>query len=175
MSKLAELLRSRDVIIHEPTKLKGGDVSAVYINLRGLLSDPRVSSILSITLLGTAARLKPHQRLFGIPLMGQYFATMMSVYDSMPLLCPSTKKRHDLVLEGWHRDGDRVLVVDDVCTTGGTVLEAVLLLRNNGLVVENALVVVDREDGGRERLGEYGVKLHSLLTLQELCQENASP
>jgi orotate phosphoribosyltransferase len=64
--------------------------------------------------------------------------------------------------------GARVLVVEDVVTTGGTVVETVQLLREAGATVERVVCVVDREQGGTERLAAVGVQLEALATLAEL-------
>lgn len=73
----------------------------------------------------------------------------------------------DLVV-GYVR-GMLVLLVDDVATTGGSLVSAVRAIRDAGGIVERALVVVDREEGARERLADLGVELTSLCTLKELA------
>jgi orotate phosphoribosyltransferase len=80
-------------------------------------------------------------------------------------------KDHGLqkLIEGPVKAGDKVLIVDDVLTSGGSIINAVKVARAEGLEVEYALVVVDREEqDGRKRLEEEGVTLISLLTINEL-------
>lgn len=62
----------------------------------------------------------------------------------------------------------RVLIVEDVVTTGGSSLDAVRVLRDAGAIVEDVLTVVDREQGGVEAFAQEGVKLTSLLTAASL-------
>ena len=64
--------------------------------------------------------------------------------------------------------GDRVVAVDDTVTTGGSTLQAIEALRAAGFVVEHAVCVVDRCQGGREALGDHGVTLHALFELDDL-------
>lgn len=64
--------------------------------------------------------------------------------------------------------GDRVVAVDDTITTGGSTLKAVEALRQAGFIVEHAICVVDREQGGHAHLATHGVRLHALYTLEEL-------
>ena len=65
-------------------------------------------------------------------------------------------------------EGDEVVAVDDVITTGGSTLDAIERMRDAGLVVRHAVCVVDREDVGPEKLADAGVEMHRLFTLSEL-------
>jgi orotate phosphoribosyltransferase len=71
-------------------------------------------------------------------------------------------------VEGPFVAGDRVVVVEDVITTGGSALTAVEAIRAEGGVVLGVLAVVDREEGGREALEAAGLAVHSLATASEL-------
>lgn len=71
-------------------------------------------------------------------------------------------------IEGCFEQGSRVIVVEDVITTGGSALEAVQAVRAEGGVVAGVLAVVDRGEGGREAIAEAGLPVHSLVHLREL-------
>ena len=71
-------------------------------------------------------------------------------------------------VEGFCREGARVVIVDDVCTTGGSTIKAIDRIRQAGHIVEHALILVDREEGGREAIEAYGVEVHVLVTRTEL-------
>jgi len=64
--------------------------------------------------------------------------------------------------------GDRVLLIDDLVTQGHSKIEAVKLLRSYGLTVDDALVILDREQGGREDLAAIGIALHAAWQISEL-------
>ena len=71
-------------------------------------------------------------------------------------------------IEGPFREGDRVVVVEDTITTGGSALEAVRIVRAEGGTVLGVLAVVDREEGGREALRAAGVSVVSLTRAAEV-------
>jgi orotate phosphoribosyltransferase len=68
--------------------------------------------------------------------------------------------------------GESVVLLEDIATTGGSALAAVEALRDQGAIVERALVVVDRQQGATETLGAAGVELASLVTAEELLEES---
>jgi len=83
-------------------------------------------------------------------------------------------KDHGLgkLIEGAVRSGDHALIVDDVLTSGGALLKAIAAAREAGLVVSQALVIVDRkEQDGRARVEQEGVSLISLLTIEDLRRQ----
>ena len=86
-------------------------------------------------------------------------------------------KEHGLgkLIEGAVRAGDRALIVDDVLTSGGSLLKAIAAARQAGLVVNQALVIVDRkEQDGRARIEQEGVSLISLLTIDDLTRQQVA-
>jgi orotate phosphoribosyltransferase len=72
------------------------------------------------------------------------------------------------LVEGPFRRGDRVCVIEDTITTGGSALRAVSALREAGGVVAGVLALVDREEGGREAIEESGIPVISLARISEL-------
>lgn len=83
-------------------------------------------------------------------------------------------KDHGLgkLIEGVVKPGDRTVIVDDVLTSGGSLLKAIAAARQAGLTVTHALVIVDRkEQEGRAKVEQEGVKLISLLTVEDLIAQ----
>ena len=73
------------------------------------------------------------------------------------------------LIEGEVGEGDRVVIVDDVITSGKSTIEAIQKSREAGLVVTQAFAIIDREEqGGRVRIEELGVKVDALCTLRDL-------
>jgi orotate phosphoribosyltransferase len=84
-------------------------------------------------------------------------------------------KDHGLgrLVEGVVKAGDRALIVDDVLTSGGSVLKAIVAARDAGLQVQDVLVIVDRkEQAGRARIEQEQVRVRSLLTIDDLMKGN---
>ncbi len=72
------------------------------------------------------------------------------------------------LIEGDYKEGQEVDIIEDVVTTGGSVLRAIKLLRSAGLKVTRVICIVDREEGGKENLEKEGVELISLIKAREL-------
>ena len=82
-------------------------------------------------------------------------------------------KEHGLkrVIEGDVKNGDRVVIVDDVATTGQSTIEAIENARAGGLHVVKVIILVDRQEGGRENILKHDVDFEAILTKQDLLDE----
>lgn len=85
-------------------------------------------------------------------------------------LCGRRQKSYGTckLAEGAPIEGRRVVVIEDVVTSGGQVAESIAALIERGARVDTALCVIDREQGGRELLASNGVELRSLFTMRQL-------
>jgi orotate phosphoribosyltransferase len=161
--------------------LASGLKSPFYVDCRSLMAHPG-----SRRLVGHLA----HDALAGVTIdclggleIGAIsIATTISDYcygatprrDWRTFVVRKTAKDHGLgkLIEGAVLSGDRALIVDDVLTSGGSLLKAIAAARQAGLVVSQALVIVDRkEQDGRARVEQEGVSLISLLTIDDLTQQ----
>lgn len=122
-----------------------------------------------------AAHIKEHQltakHICGVPYTALPLATLVSVQQGTPMLVRrkeakvyGTKK----LIEGLYNAGDTCLIVEDVVTSGSSVLDTVRDLQREGIVVTDAVVVVDREQGGAANIAKRHVQVHSLFTLSFL-------
>jgi orotate phosphoribosyltransferase/uridine monophosphate synthetase len=151
--------------------------SPVYVNLRLLVSNPmalqhvaRVIKEESETLLTMLhQRMDPFSRCAGVPFGGLHLATAFSLAAKVPMIYLHPQKDGDgSVIEGTYVPGQTVLIIDDLVTGGTSVLETAAQLRDAGLVVRDAIVLVDRHQGAKDRLRQHGIRLIPILELEML-------
>ncbi|XP_017143422.1 uridine 5'-monophosphate synthase [Drosophila miranda] len=153
-------------------KMKVGINSPVYFDLRVIVSYPDVMQTVSDLLVEHIKEVQlSAKHVCGVPYTALPLATIVSVQQGTPMLVRrkeakayGTKK----LIEGIFNAGDTCLIVEDVVTSGSSILETVRDLQSEGIVVTDAVVVVDREQGGVANIAKHGVKMHSLFTLSFL-------
>jgi orotate phosphoribosyltransferase len=154
--------------------LSGGKLSPYYLDLRIVPSFPDAFRTAIDLLVKAARRITTVDKIGGIPTGGLPWASVLAYSLSKPLVYVRKEVKHhgrEKMVEGMLAPGDRILLVDDVVTTGHNILNALQTLRAEGGVVEDALVLVDREEGGEEHLRKEGVKLHSATRMSQLAQQ----
>ncbi len=154
--------------------LSGGKLSPYYLDLRIVPSFPDAFHASMELLIQTARSLEGIDKIGGIPTGGLPWASVLAYSLSKPLVYARKEIKHhgrEKMVEGILAPGEKVLLVDDVITTGKNILDALQTLRNEGGVVEHALVVLDREEGGRENLRKEGVNLHSVAKISDLARK----
>ena len=157
-------------------KLASGILSSYYVDLRLLPGDPEafrraINFYRSVVEPSLAKRI---QRLAGIPTAGIAYAAVLAFNLSKPFLyVRKESKEHgrERRIEGLLLPGDKVLVLDDVATTGKNIIEAVEAIRGEGGVVEDAVVLLDRQQGAKENLRKVGVKLHTFTTIRQIADK----
>ena len=157
--------------------LASGKTSPVYVDLRLLASYPEVLRQVAwayADLLRQELDLDSGSasvRLAAIPYAALPIGTAVALELGLPLIYPRKEvKAHGTArqIEGEFRPGDRAVVLDDLITTGGSKLAAIEPLEAAGLEVRDVVVLIDREQGGREELAEAGYRLHAVLRLSEV-------
>jgi orotate phosphoribosyltransferase len=151
--------------------------SPVYLNLRLLISNPTVLRRTVEVMLDEVHALQSmrHPRVArynlvaGVPFGGLHLATVFSLLSGTPLIyLHPAKNGEGTVVEGVYESGQTVLVIDDLITGGSSIARTAERLEADDLFVEDALVLVDRQEGGAERLKREGVNLVSILTLESV-------
>jgi uridine monophosphate synthetase len=150
--------------------LKSGKRSPFYIDLRRLIADPRAMALAGRAY-ASLARGLGYDRIAGIPAAGLPLATAASLATGTPMIWPRMPaKEHGTGnrIEGGWAAGERALLLDDLITTGASKLEAVEILRGEGLVVEDLVVLIERGREGRRDMEKAGIALKAFIQVKEL-------
>jgi orotate phosphoribosyltransferase len=158
--------------------------SPVFVNPKVLISNPtalRVASKLMQQEIDLAQSLRrprvhPFAVVAGVPVGGLLLASAYSLETNIPMIYArnrpeGTGKRG---IEGRFTPGDTALIIDDLITRGGSILETAKLLEEHDLKVKDVIVLVDREQGATERLRYQGYNLISILKLDVMLNHYMS-
>lgn len=152
--------------------------SPVFVNPRVMFTQPvllrRIAEIIAAEVAAGQARRRPRYSRFslvaGVPFGGLQLATAYALQADISLvLVHPVRPGHDgSAIEGQFVDDDHVLILDDLMTGGGSIVRTIDLLTEFNLRVHDVIVLIDREQGGVDRLSRRGVQVTSLLTLRQL-------
>jgi orotate phosphoribosyltransferase len=151
-------------------KLHSGRHSPIYLDLRLLTSYPAVLRQVAAVYVAILEAIT-FDLLAAMPLAGLPIGTAVSLQMDRPLVYPrqglkgyGTGKE----VEGAWSPGQRVVAIDDLITSGDSLLQGIAVLEEAGLRVSDAVVLIDRQQGGRQVLHERGYALHSAFTLGQV-------
>lgn len=144
-------------------------LSPFYLDLRQLRSHPAARSE-AVTILLPMITACSFDILADVPTGSTPLVGILSHMIGCPMISPRVAKTHGMQsgIDGVYRQEQTVLVIDDVLTTGTSILAAIQILRDRGLRIRDALVVVDREQGGVQQLEKAGVQTRAIFTISEL-------
>jgi orotate phosphoribosyltransferase len=150
-------------------QLRSGRTATEYFDKYRFESDPVLLRAIAEQ---AADRIPPGTEvLAGLELGGVPIATALGLTSGLPVaFVRKVAKPYGTrqLAEGADVDGRRVLIVEDVITSGGQVVQSAADLRERGAIVDEVLCVVDREEGGKENLAEHGLTAIALFTAGEL-------
>ena len=169
-----ELIRriAAKATLHGEFLLRSGAISNLYFDKYQFEGDPEL--LREIT--GAMTGLVPPgiDALAGLEMGGIPVATLLSQHTGLPtVFVRKEAKAYGTcrLAEGGSIEGKRLLIVEDVVTSGGQILLSAAALRERGAILEDVVCVIDREAGGADNLRQEGLTLKALLTKSDLESE----
>ncbi len=169
--ELIDALRAADAVQFGEFELAHGGTSEYYVDKYLFETDPRCLEAIAEAF---ADRIDDDSKLAGVALGAVPLAAATSVVAGVPYVIARKQRKGygtGNLIEGRLEEGEEVVVLEDIVTTGTSLVDAIEALREAGATVERALVVVDREEGGRESVEDAGVELEALVTASELLAD----
>ena len=166
---LIELLIKNEVFLEGDFTLSSGKKSNYYINMKKAITEPKILSTIS-NLITDKIKDENIDKIAGPALGAVPIATAVSLNSGLPLLMIRKQKKGygtSKLIEGELNEGDNVIVVEDVSTTGESLLKAIDAIQDNGGIVKKAFVVVDRKEGAIESFTNKGLILEPLISVDD--------
>lgn len=163
-------LINSDVVRFGDFKLASGKNSPIYVDLRILPSYPSAFDKITDAMADAIRKLKPTV-IAGAETAGIPLAAAVALKMKLPMVYVRKKPKEygtRSMVEGVLKDTDKVVLIDDLITDGGSKLAFINGIRGEGAKISDVFVVLDREQGGKELLMKNGIELHSLTTLKDL-------
>lgn len=154
--------------------LRSGKRSSYYLDKYRFETVPELLEALGARLAAKAAEIEPDAvRLAGPELGAVPLAAAASLASRLPfLIVRGETKEYGTAnrIEGAYAAGERIVLIEDVVTSGGAAADAVRALRQAGLECRTAICVIDREEGGVDSLARLGVRLHPLFSAAHVVE-----
>ena len=176
VKEFATFLHEKGIIKFGDFTLASGKKSSYYVDLRLVPSYPhefrRMVKHLQNEIINDVG-LDNFDSLVSVPTGGLVITSALAIETVKPLIYVRSKPKDygtSKSVEGKIHDGMHVVMIDDVATTGGSVVNAIKSLKEVNISVKDAYVIVNRMEGAEEALAELGVKMHSVLNILQITE-----
>lgn len=152
--------------------LKSGESSKIYIDLRQIVSYPEVLKAVGEAIWQQVSG-EPFEIICGVPYTALPIATCISLQQNIPMVMRRKEKKEygtKQSIEGNFKTGQRCLIIEDIITSGASILETADDLEVAGLKVRDAVVLINREQGGVANVRQRHYNIHVAFTLKEFLQ-----
>lgn len=173
LKELAVELYNIEAVKFGEFETKIGLKTPVYFDLRIIISYPKLMLKLAKALWTLQDDPMKVSRICGVPYTALPLATLISAEEGIPMIMKrkeaksyGTKK----LIEGVYLPGETCVIIEDVITSGSSILETVDALKKENLSVTEAYVLIDREQGGRKNLENHGIKVKCLFVITQLMK-----
>ena len=176
VKEFATFLFEKGAIKFGDFTLASGKKSSYYIDLRLVPSFPHQFRKMVKHLqnqISETVGLDNFESLVSVPTGGLVIGSALAIEIVKPLIYVRTKAKDygtTKMVEGHFNKGMKVLMIDDVATTGGSVINAIKSLKDEGIKITDAFVIVNRIEGAADNLQAEGVKMHQLTDIMEIAQ-----
>ena len=176
VKEFATFLHQKKIIKFGEFTLASGKKSSYYVDLRLVPSYPHQFRTMIKYLQNNIVEsigLNSFDSLVSVPTGGLIIASALAIEIVKPLIYVRSKPKDygtSKAVEGQIHEGMKVVMIDDVATTGGSVVNAIKSLKEANITIEDAYVIVNRMEGADEALKELGVKLHSITDVMQITQ-----
>ena len=176
VKEFAIFLHKNGIIKFGDFTLASGKKSSYYVDLRLVPSYPHEFRQMVKYLENDIAQnigLDEFDSIVSVPTGGLVIASALAIETVKPLIYVRSKPKNygtSKSIEGKIHEGMEVIMIDDVATTGGSVVNAIKSLKEVNISVKDAYVIVNRLEGADEALAEFGVKMHSILNILQITE-----
>ena len=176
VKEFATFLHQKGIIKFGDFTLASGKKSSYYVDLRLVPSYPHQFRTMIKYLqnnITESVGLSSFDSLVSVPTGGLVIASALAIETVKPLIYVRSKPKDygtSKSVEGQIHEGMKVVMIDDVATTGGSVVNAIKSLKEANIAIEDVYVIVNRMEGADEALKELGVKLHSITNIIQITQ-----
>ena len=153
--------------------LKSGINSPIYVDFRVCISHPKILKSIAHMIKSKLEGIT-FDYVLGVPYSGIFFACAFSnLVDAKMLMIRKEEKNYGSkkIIEGVFQKFEKCLIIDDVVTTGSSLLTSIQMLRNEGIIVEDVIAIFDRGHNTQEKFLKVGCKMHCLLNIFDMLKD----
>jgi uridine monophosphate synthetase len=169
-NNLLQTLINVGIVQYGKFTLKCGEQSNIYCDFRKLISHPNVLQHVCLEL-GELLDTKNDIFIAGVPMGAIPFATIISTQHNIPsIMIRQERKQHgtNKIIEGDINNKYPIVLIEDVVTTGGSIMETIDIIKSEGMTIKEVVVILDRQKGGVDKIKSLGIPVKSLFTLSQL-------